>query len=220
MSSVQWATVGPPPAWWGDQPWAEWVEQSEVADCVRRAAAGEQEAWDAIVVSFSGLLWAIATGHRLNSADAAEVVQTIWLRLLENLEKIREPERLGGWLATTARRESLRHLKLQGRELVTDDATRLDLGLLDQRRAEHLERSPEAVTLDRDRDRRLWEAFAQLSDRCRQLLALVVIVAPPYAEVADAMDMPVGSIGPTRARCLERLRALLADDGIHSVGGM
>jgi RNA polymerase sigma factor (sigma-70 family) len=182
------------------------VEPNEVAGAVRRAAAGDRDAWDAIVRSFSGLVWTVANGHRLGPADTAEVLQTTWLRLLENLERIREPERLGGWLATTARRESLRMLRLRGREVPTDDE-----GVF--AREPSPSPSPEEAVLDRDRDRRLWRAFSRLPDRCRRLLDLVIVLRPPYAEVAAIMEIPVGSIGPTRARCLDRLRRLLVDSG-------
>jgi RNA polymerase sigma factor (sigma-70 family) len=180
------------------------VEQSEVSDVVLRAAAGDQAAWDLLVRSYTGMVWAVATGHRLGPADAGEVVQTTWLRLLENLERIREPERVGGWLATTARREAQRVLRLRARELMTQDEGELD------RAAGPAAQTPESVVLDTDRARRVRAAFAQLPERCRRLLQLVVVVSPPYAEVAAALDMPVGSIGPTRARCLDRLRRLLA----------
>nr|WP_239029348.1 sigma-70 family RNA polymerase sigma factor [Pseudonocardia acidicola] len=156
-----------------------------------------------MVESFSGMMWSVATGHRLGPADAAEVVQTTWLRLLENLDRIREPERVGGWLATTARREALRLLAHRARELPAHDEVRLD-------REQAGTPTPEDVFLGGERDRLVSEAFARLPDRCRQLLQLVVVVSPPYAEVAAALDMPIGSIGPTRARCLERLRRLLA----------
>ncbi|WP_252446610.1 RNA polymerase sigma factor [Pseudonocardia humida] len=182
------------------------MEPSEVAGAVRRAATGDQDAWDSIVRSFSGLVWTVANGHRLGPADTAEVLQTTWLRLLENLTRIREPERLGGWLATTARRESLRMLRLRGRELPTDDE-----GVFT--REPSSSPTPEEAVLDRDRDRRLWHAFSRLPDRCRRLLHLVVVLQPPYAEVATIMQIPVGSIGPTRARCLDRLRRLLVDSG-------
>ncbi len=209
MSNAAWATVDRPRAPRRGRPWAVWVDPSEVAGAVRRAAAGDQSAWDAIVESFSGLVWTVANGHRLGPADTAEVMQTTWLRLLEHLDRIREPERIGGWLATTARREALRVLRLRARELVVEDESTFD------RRLDPVP-TPEEAVLDRDRDRRLWRAFAQLSERCRQLLHLVVVVGPPYTEVAAALDMPIGSIGPTRARCLERLRKLLVDGGPDS----
>jgi RNA polymerase sigma factor (sigma-70 family) len=204
MSSALWATVERPRAPRPGRPWAVWVEPEEVAGAVRRAAAGDKDAWDAIVHDFSGLVWSVAGGHRLGPADSAEVVQTTWLRLLEHLDRIREPERLGGWLATTARRESLRMLRLRGRELPTDEESSFV-------REPAPGPTPEEAVLDRDRDRRLWRAFHRLPERCRRLLHLVVVVAPPYAEVAEILGIPVGSIGPTRARCLERLRRLLVD---------
>lgn len=189
------------------------MEPSDVADAVRRAAAGDKAAWNSLVESFSRLIWSVAGSHRLGPADSAEVVQTTWLRLLENLDRITYPERLGGWLATTARHESLRQLRLRGREIATDDESRLDGASPDG------VPTPESVMLDRDRDRILWAAFAKLPDNCRDLLRLVVVVAPPYTEVAAALDMPVGSIGPTRARCLKRLRLLLAAGGMTDVAG-
>ncbi|HVL83168.1 MAG TPA: sigma-70 family RNA polymerase sigma factor [Pseudonocardia sp.] len=195
------------PKIWSGRTWAGWVEQSEVADAVRRAARGERPAWDTLVTAFSQLIWAIATSYRLGPADAGEVVQGTWLRAVENLDRIREPERFGGWLATTARHEALRLLRLRGRELVTGDDGRFE-------RPEPDSPTPEDVLLDRDRDRRLWAAFAQLDERCRRLLQLVVVVRPPYAEVAAALDMPIGSIGPTRARCLDKLRRLLVADEV------
>lgn len=193
--------------------WAGRVEQSEVGDAVRRAVGGDQAAWDALVESFSGMIWSVATGHRLGPADAGEIVQTTWLRAVENLDRVREPDRFGGWLATTARRETLRLIRLRGREWAGGDDERLD-------RPDPAARTPEDVLLDRDRDRLLWAAFARLDQRCRRLLQLVVVVAPPYAEIAAALDMPIGSIGPTRARCLDKLRrALAADETSDAPGG-
>lgn len=183
-----------------------------MAGAVRRAAAGDKAAWSELVESFSRLIWSVAGSYRLGPADSAEVMQTTWLRLLENLDRITQPERLGGWLATTARRESLRLLRLRGRELATDDQVWLDSIPRDAP-------TPEDLLLDRDRDRRVRAAFARLPANCQQLLQLVVVVAPPYTEVAAALDMPLGSIGPTRARCLERLRRLLAADGMTGTAG-
>jgi RNA polymerase sigma factor (sigma-70 family) len=202
MSIAAWATVDRPRPPRLQRTWAVRVDPSEVAGCVRRAAAGDKDAWDAIIESFSGLVWTVANGHRLGPADTAEVMQTTWLRLLENLDRIREPERLGGWLATTSRRESLRMLRLRGRELPTEDEDSMGAAVGSAA-------SPEQIVLDSDRDRRLWSAFARLNNRCQQLLHLVIVVQPPYAEISAAMDMPIGSIGPTRQRCLERLRRLL-----------
>jgi RNA polymerase sigma factor (sigma-70 family) len=180
------------------------VEASEVADAVGRAAAGDKAAWNSIVESFSKLVWSVANAHRLGPADAAEVTQTTWVRLIEHIDRITNPERLGGWLATTARRESLRILRLRGRETLTDsELAGSDLELFP---------APETAVLERDRNRQLWAAFGKLSERCQAILQLVVVVAPPYVEVANALGMPIGSIGPSRARCLQQLRRLLGEE--------
>ena len=150
---------------------------------------------------------AVARSYRLDQADAADVVQTTWLRLLEHLDRIEDPSRLVGWLVTTARRECLRVLRRSGRERpvadedttleVTDDAEPVDAHLITS-----------------ERNAILWRAFLRLPQRCQQLLRIVVAMPQAYHEVSAAMDMPVGSIGPTRARCLSRLRDLLAGSGI------
>ena len=175
---------------------------------VERAVAGDQQAWDEIVRRFEGLVWATVRSHRLARPEADDVVQTVWLRVVEHLVGIREPERLGAWLATTARRESLRHLKHAGRTVPAGDAAELE------------PEAPDAPPVDADllrgeRDRLLWSAFARLSARCQALLRLLVgEPAPSYEEVSIALEMPIGSIGPTRARCLERLRGALGEEGL------
>ena len=185
------------------------MESSRPGNLVRRAAAGDRSAWDELVDRYSRLLWSIALGYRLGQPDAADVVQTTWLKLLEHLETIRDPDRVGAWLATTARRECQRVLVQGGRVVPSDDAGQLDLG------TNELE-SPEAVVLTSERDRVLWGAFMLLPPRCQRLLRLLAVVVVPYDEVAAALDMPIGSIGPTRARCLERLRRSLAASGISA----
>lgn len=173
------------------------------ADLLRRADAGEQAAWDALVMRYTNLLWSVGRAHRLSAADAADVVQTTWLRLVEHLGRIEDPERLPGWLATTARRECLRTLRRAGREpLGTGDDAALDV--ID----DHAEPLDAKLIAD-ERDAALWACFERLSERCRVLLRILVATPPPaYADVAAALGMPIGSIGPTRGRCLERLRSL------------
>jgi RNA polymerase sigma factor (sigma-70 family) len=168
------------------------------ADLLDAAAAGDQGAWDAIVDRFSGLVWATARAHRLSQADAADVAQTTWLRLVEHLGSIREPEALGAWLATTARREALRLIRRGTRELPTDE-----LDLFEEPSAEAVDRR----LLRGERDGALWRGFARLSDRCKELLRLLVSdEEPSYTEISAALGLPIGSIGPARMRCLERLR--------------
>jgi RNA polymerase sigma factor (sigma-70 family) len=190
------------------------------------ARAGDSASWDQLVDRFSGLLWATARAHRLSTTDAADVVQTTWLRLVENLDRIQDAERLGGWLATTARRECLLVLKRSRREppVATDEV--FD-HLPDQRD------DLDASLLLAERDAVLWRIFEQLPDRCRTLLRVLVADPPPaYAEIAEALGIPIGSIGPTRQRCLTQLRTLairsgaitddetdLRDEGVPVAGG-
>ena len=178
----------------------------QLTELVDRAAGGDQDAWNQITERFGNLVWAIARSYRLSTADAADVVQTTWLRLVEQLGRIRDPERLAGWLATTARHESLSVLRRSGRERgwrsVEEIHERVDA---------HTE-PVDLQLLEDERDVQLWRSFEQLPDHCQTLLRVLMATDPSsYAEVAGALDMPVGSIGPTRRRCLEKLRVILAN---------
>jgi RNA polymerase sigma factor (sigma-70 family) len=182
------------------------AERRATAQLVRSAASGDRSAWDSIVERYSGLVWSVARAHRLGPADAADVSQTVWLRLVENLDRLRDPEHVGGWLATTTRHECLRVLRRNGREVPGDDVQ------VDAPTA--VEDSPEWHTLSSESRRLVWLALSHLSERCKLLLrALAYSPDTSYAEISDALGMPVGSIGPTRARCLERLRRKLIDTG-------
>jgi RNA polymerase sigma factor (sigma-70 family) len=173
----------------------------ETGDLVRSAAAGDQRSWEALVERFTGLLWAVARAHRLRDADAADVVQVTWLNLVQHLGHVREPERLGAWLATTARRECLRVLRRDRRQVPTDDEASL------QPREPPAAATPEDEVLLLERHALLRAAIQDLPPRYQQLLRVLVADPPPsYEAVGAALDMPVGSIGPTRARCLELLR--------------
>jgi RNA polymerase sigma factor (sigma-70 family) len=176
----------------------------QLADLIERAGAKDQQAWRLLVGRFGSMVWAVARAHRLEPADAADVCQTTWLRLAENLGALREPDRLPGWLATTARRESLRVLAARRREAPAE--------LPDEPDPDR-STGPEAFVLTEDRDARLWRTFGQLSERCQRLLR--ILASSPelsYAEVGSALDIPVGSIGPTRGRCLQNLRRMLVAD--------
>jgi RNA polymerase sigma factor (sigma-70 family) len=167
-------------------------------DLLRAAAAGDEAAWNEIVDRFSSLVWATARAHRLSRDDAADVAQTTWLRLVEHLDRIRDPDRLGAWLATTARHESLRVIRRGARERPSDEPD-----LFEAPDDETLDR----LLLDGERDGALWRAFARLSERCKTLLRLLIAdEEPSYEEVGAALGMPVGAIGPTRMRCLDKLR--------------
>jgi RNA polymerase sigma factor (sigma-70 family) len=177
---------------------------------VRAAAAGDVRAWEQLVDRYSDLLWSICRAHRLGPDDAADVVQLTWLRLLENLGRIRDPQRLAGWLATTCRREC-RGLLRRSRPVVAmaEEAIEPLLGS-----------SPHAdePALTAVQHATLWEAFQRLSERCQQVLRALVVEPeegpPSYRLVAARLNTRPGSLGPTRARCLDQLRKLLDSDGI------
>jgi RNA polymerase sigma factor (sigma-70 family) len=186
------------------------VGQPDVGDVVRAAAAGDQQSWDLLVDRFARLVWHVARGHRLADADAADVVQTVWLRLVESLPRLREPAAVAGWLATTTRNESLRTLRRAGREVSDEE---LDLLPADE------DHSPEAVVEAGERRVLVRRALDRLPLRCRTLLrALSSSPDSSYAEISAALDMPVGSIGPTRGRCLDQLRERLRVDAPHLLG--
>ena len=188
---------------------------TDLATLLRAASEGDQEAWNAITDRFTSLLWSVARSYRLGSDDAEDVVQNTWLRLLENLTRIDNPEALPGWLATTARREALGILRRRGRTVLTRDE---DLGV---DLADPASTDLDSALLEDERDVELWASFAKLPERCQQLLRVLMAVdRPVYAEVSAAFDMPIGSIGPTRMRCLERLRKLVAESGYQFDGPM
>jgi RNA polymerase sigma factor (sigma-70 family) len=178
-------------------------DAAEVAELVRRAAAGDHDSWERLVDKFARLIWAITRDFRLGESDAADVAQATWLRLLEHIDRIEYPERVGSWLAATARNECLRSLAARKRVVLGHDEIQLegvaarqpdvDEGLLAAERAQVVR-----------------EALTQLPRRWQQLLELLISDPPvPYAEISDRLDLPIGSIGPTRRRCLARLQVLL-----------
>lgn len=173
-----------------------------VGEQVRLAASGERDAWVALVDRYEGLLWGVARSHRLDEASASDVVQTTWLRLLEHLDDLRDPEAVGGWLATTARNECLRVLRQSARQIPTEN---------DRMPEDAVPAVAEARLVAQERDVELWQAFATMSARCQALLRMLASdPAPSYDDVGAALAMPIGSIGPTRGRCLATLRRALA----------
>ena len=189
------------------------MADTDPGDLVRAAIRGDQASWDALVQRYSGLVWSVTRGYRLGPADAADVFQTTWLRLAEHLGRIDNPAHVGAWLATTARHEALRIARSASRVIPSDEATLVALGQVDDYSPEQAALDAEQERLNSDRAVRLWRAFGELPARCRELLRILIASPPPsYAEVAAAVGMPVGSIGPTRARCLRRLRELLAGE--------
>jgi RNA polymerase sigma factor (sigma-70 family) len=175
----------------------------DIALLVRRAAEGDHWAWERLVDQFARLIWSITRDFKLGESDAADVFQATWLRLLEHIDRLEQPARVGSWLAATARNECLRSMAARKRIMLVqddavlkDDVTReseVDEGLLAEERAQAVR-----------------NALSCLPWRWRRMVELLMADPPAsYAEISDQLGLPVGSIGPTRGRCLERLRVLL-----------
>ncbi|HUI03333.1 MAG TPA: sigma-70 family RNA polymerase sigma factor [Acidimicrobiales bacterium] len=180
---------------------------ASVPALVGAALNGEEPAWRELVARFGGMIASVGHRYGLSPADVSELQQTTWLRLVENLHRIEQPERVGGWLATTARRESLQMLRRAAK--YTAGADQMLANLPDRSAAEVDERPGHDV------QRALLVAWARLKPRCRELLGLLMSEDETgYRDLATMLRMPVGSIGPTRARCLQHLRRLVAEEGI------
>jgi RNA polymerase sigma factor (sigma-70 family) len=166
---------------------------------VRAAADGDGTAWRSLVDRFASHIRSIARAHRLSAQDADDVAQTTWLRLVEHIAGMRQPAAVAGWLSTTARREALSTLRASGRERPTEAA------LLDGEASDPVDARRLA---DAERRAAIATAVSALPERDRTLLGLLFAEpAPSYTEISATLDMPVGSIGPTRQRCMARLRA-------------
>ncbi len=186
----------------------ERLPYDDVERLVRMAAAGSELAWRRLMREFAGTVWAVARAHRLSDADAADVVQSTWLRLLEHLDRLKEPGRIGAWLATTARRECLRTLRNRRHELLWGE---------DAPEQPSAEPAVGAELLLAERDAALWRSFGRLRASDQRLLRLLMAEPrPAYEEISAALGIPVGSIGPTRARALERLRHELNAEEMQS----
>jgi len=185
---------------------------SPVTPLLESAARGTESAWQKIVERYTPLVVSVCQGHGIRGADADDVGGSVWLRLVANLAGIREPEALPGWLRTTTRHECLTLLRHRSRQIPTDTelggGPETDSGL-------------DAAMIGAERRAVARAAFAQLPERDRRLLAMLFADPPrPYREISVALGIPVGAIGPTRARCLARARrtpaiaALLADQHV------
>jgi RNA polymerase sigma factor (sigma-70 family) len=183
------------------------IADRDPAALLAAAGAGDRCAWREIVDRYVNLVWSVARSFRLAEADAADVAQATWLRLVQHLHRIQEPDRLGAWLATTARREALALRRRNGHDLPVAEVPEPPGG------------NGSAPDVDdrvirADRHAEIRAAVDTLPGRCRQLLRVLLADPPPtYEEVSAATGMPVGSVGPTRQRCLETLRARLTEPG-------
>jgi RNA polymerase sigma factor (sigma-70 family) len=181
------------------------AEDEQSRALVRSAAGGDAQAWDTLVTRYVALLWSIAFRHGLNENDAADVVQNTWLRLFEHIDDLREPARVGSWLATTAQREALRIIAQHKRVVPSDDEAAFD-------GADRLQAPLDEQLLARELAD---EAVAALDALPPTWRALVVALTqdPPltYEEIVADLGVPIGSIGPTRGRSVRKLRELVAE---------
>jgi len=172
-------------------------------EMVAAAGAGDQAAWADLVARFRGRVIRVARAHGLDPYQADDVAQETWLRLYRNLGNVRDPFSLGAWIETTARRESLRALVGRRREELTGDEVGVDRALLDDGEDAELE----------ERKAALARGLKTLNSRQRALMeSLLAEPAPSYADVSLRVGIPIGSIGPTRGRCVKRLRQELAPE--------
>jgi RNA polymerase sigma factor (sigma-70 family) len=171
-----------------------------VTDLVTRAGSGDKQAWDTLVERYAPLIWSICRRYRLADAEAADVGQSVWLNLVDQLDNLRDPATLAGWLATTTQRECLRVLHAQR---PPTSASVIGTGNIADQHSEIAEQE----LLRAERHIALREAFTHLPPRCQQLLAL--LIHDPsllYAQISATLGIPAGSIGPLRSRCLHKLR--------------
>lgn len=175
----------------------------DIAQLVQRAAEGDRWAWERLVDQYARLIWAMTRDFRLVESDAADVAQATWLRLLEHIDRLEYPARVGSWLAATARNECLRSVAARKKVVLVHDDVALNGD------AAHGPAIDERL-LAAERAQAVREALSRLPQRWQRLLELLMSDPPAsYAEISDQLGLPVGSIGPTRGRCLERLRELL-----------
>jgi RNA polymerase sigma factor (sigma-70 family) len=168
---------------------------------VTSARNGDKQAWDELFERYAPLIWSICRRYRLSQMDADDVGQNVWLQLVGHLAAIRDPAALPGWLATTTRRECCRVLH-RTRQQQTPDHWPDDAAIADT-----MTGTVESELLRAERSAALREALTQLPPDSRRLIALLIQDPPvPYAEISVKLGIPVGSIGPHRARCLQKLR--------------
>jgi RNA polymerase sigma factor (sigma-70 family) len=179
----------------------------DVVGRLTAARNGDADAWRQLVDGHAGLVWSVIRGFRFDEETSKDAFQTVWLRLAENLDRIREPSRLAGWLGQTARNECVGLVRQRTRLVPIDPVTSIDSYGSDSRSEAPFPAPGER--LERDLDRRaVAAAFDRLPERCRELLRLLVLDPPlSYREISELLDLPMGSIGPTRARCLDTMRS-------------
>lgn len=181
-----------------DEPWLGLMGAARHEACMAAAMEGNRAAMAALVSDLTPLVWHVARAQGLSRDVAEDVVMSVWMRVFEELKHLSTARKLAGWLIVTTRRESLKTGMGNSEQVPTEQP---DVESATDERAE--------------RDRRVWAAFVRLPQRCQELLRLTVLAGrAEYAVIADALHMPRGSVGPTRGRCLDKLRTLLAEDQV------
>jgi RNA polymerase sigma factor (sigma-70 family) len=180
------------------------MDSDDLPVLVEACVHGDEEAWNELVRRYAGLVTHVIRRYRLSPADAQDVGQLVWLRLVEHLRYLREPAALPGWLATTTRHECERHLRTNGRSIAVDPLTMV-------RQDPAGETEIDAVLLATERRQVLLDGLAELAPQQRELLMMLAADPPhAYAEISRILGIPVGSIGPTRSRILDKLRGTSA----------
>lgn len=192
------------------------AEADDDAALIRSCLDGQGSAWRRLVRRYQSLVFAVARRARLDEHAAGDVLQTVFMRLYENLPRIRQPERLHAWIVTTAKRETLLALRHANRQVSLDELRDASAGpdgdgaAWDPPADDPL---PDAVLDELQQHHRLRRALERLDERCRELLTILFADDEdrlPYAALAERLGIPVGSLGPTRLRCLAKLRKLMA----------
>jgi RNA polymerase sigma factor (sigma-70 family) len=174
---------------------------SPVTPLLERAARGTESAWREIITRYSPLVHAVCHDHGIRGVDAEDVAGSVWLRLVANLTSIREPEALPGWLRTTVRNECLMVLRHRNRQIPTDNL------VLGRDVDTVLDTDLDTDLIGAERRAAARDAVDRLPARDLELLTLLFADPPkPYKEISSTLGIPVGAIGPTRARCLARAR--------------
>lgn len=177
-------------------------DEQLIAACL----SDDSAAWDALISRYERLVYTIPVRYGLTQGEVEDVFQSVWLSLLKNISSLRQPERVAAWLVTTARRECWE--RRRGADYERTVSSSLDSLLIDR---EGEEMTPEEVVGKFRQHEALREGLERLGERCRALLWHLYYdsTIPSYADIADELDMPIGSIGPMRARCLKKLRGLV-----------
>jgi RNA polymerase sigma factor (sigma-70 family) len=175
----------------------------QIVGWVRQAATGDIHAWNRLVDQYSRLIWSITASFKLGESDASDVVQTTWMRLIEHIDRIEQPARVGSWLASTARNECLRHVAARKRIVLVHEDSEFD-------GADQHGPAVDEVLLSSERVQDVRQAMTHLPPQWQRLMEMLMADPPvSYAEISDQLGVPIGSIGPTRGRCLAKLRVLL-----------